>query len=165
MNETIAAAIAADLATLERVIDPPPEPLGYGGDLDCIIDCTEDYAELDGDTPRGIAQAIARRYCTPRGGLLDDPDYGCDVRGMLNHATTQASLRSLQTRMKNEAAKDERVERADIVVTYDSATSSLSAAGTIVPRDPQRVSFAFVVRVTDSEVLLELLRSGAQGGA
>lgn len=165
MNPTLAAAIAADLATLERVVDPPPEPLEYGADLDCVIDCTEDFAELDGSTPRAIAQAVARRYCTPRGGLPDDPDYGCDVRGALNHPTTQAELRTLQSRMKNEAAKDERVERADVTVTFNQAASELSASVTITPRDPRLTAFSFVVRVTSGDVLVELLRQGAQGGA
>lgn len=54
----------------------------YGTDLSCVVDLDAGLAEVTGNTL--LAQALARRLITPRGGLLDDPNYGYDLTQFLN---------------------------------------------------------------------------------
>lgn len=164
MNPIIEADIAAQLEELTPIAEAPAGDLGYGRDLSCVSDCTDEFTEIASDTPLIIAQALARRFQTPRGTLLDDKDYGCDLRGMLNRGVTQEELRSLHTRVTNEAVKDERVELVTASVSIDTASAidqTLQLSMVITPRDPRIEPFAFVLRVTDVQVLLEL---SAQGG-
>lgn len=155
MNPTVAAAFAAELATLTPITDAPSDPLGYGTDLSCLLDCTDDFNEVSG--PMVVVQAVVRRYITPRGSLLDDADYGCDVRGLLNHGTPIQDLRMMQSRMRTEALKEERVENVEVALSMNALASEVTATVRLVLRD-ERSTFAFVLSVTSSEVLLKLLQ-------
>lgn len=159
MSPIVAADLETQLAELARVTDPAPEPLGYGRDLSCVTDCTSDFLELEEtDTARIVAQAVCRRFITPRGGLLDEPDYGCDLRAECNRGLTQTELRTLQSRMRSEAMKDERVESATVQLSAAAAgdVTTLSARVVITPRDAAVTPFAFVVSITSTQTLLDL---------
>lgn len=155
MNSTVLAAIEADLAELERVVAPPTAPLGYGIDLSCTTDLTEDLAEVDPNSPIAIAEALIRRFITPRGALPDDPDYGRDVRGHLNRGVTANDLRSLSGDLRNEARKDDRVDDADILVVSSANNSVLSIKATITPADIALGIFSLTFSVTDTTALIE----------
>jgi phage baseplate assembly protein W len=157
MNAIVTDALAADLITLERVVDAPTGPLGYGTDLSCVSDITEALDEVDAGSTLGIAQAVLRRLSTPRGGLVDDPDYGLDVRGMLNRATDAAAIRDLQGQVRNEVSKDDRVDAVDAVVSVTFAPTTLRVALTITPADVELDPFTMTVAVTSTAVLLEAL--------
>lgn len=163
MNPIIEADIAAQLEELTPIAEAPAGDLGYGRDLSCVSDCDDEFIEVASDTPLIIAQALARRFLTPRGTLLDDADYGCDLRGMLNRGVTQEELRSLHTRVTNEAIKDERVEIVTVSASIDTANTvdqTVQISMVITPRDPRIEPFAFVLRVTEAQVLLELSTQG-----
>lgn len=86
---------------------------------------TPDAADLDpyfGTVSgwRALAQAIGRRLITPRGSLIDDAAYGFDVRSRLNGALTPSDLATMAAFVKREAEADERVERADVTVSFAS---------------------------------------------
>lgn len=154
MNSTVAASIAASLATLTRVVDPPASTgLGYGVDLSCIYDLAADLAEVDPASPGAIVQAVIRRYITPRGALPDDESYGFDLRAHCNRGMAQRELRALAGMMQGEALKDDRVSEASVSLTADLLTRSLAVAVQIVPVDPALQSFAFTFSVTGSDVL------------
>jgi hypothetical protein len=151
------AAFDADLATMTRVQTVPIDPLNYGRDLSCVLDVTNDFAEVDPNSPLGIAQAVTRRLITNRDDLLDDGTYGFNVRGMLNHPQTVDELRSLEISCINEANKEERVQRADISVTMNALGSEIAIAVAITPADPVLRPFRFVLAVADAQVLIELI--------
>jgi hypothetical protein len=157
-NATIAAAFALELADLstQRVMDPPSGALGYGTDLSCVTDLAFDYSEVDPFGTQGIAEALLRRYITPRGGLLDDPDYGLDVRAFLNQGATPLQLQAYPSQMRGEAKKDDRVVDADITVVYTAQSNTLQFTITVTPADPNLDPFTFVFSVQpDGAVLLE----------
>lgn len=75
---------------------------------------------------RVVAEAIARRWITPRGSLgTDDPNYGFDVRALLNDAITEPKRQLLQAMLAAEARKDARVLAIDVLVTFTEQSGVL----------------------------------------
>lgn len=156
MNQTVLDAIEADLATIPREVDAPDDELGYGRDLSCVTDLTPDLDEVDPQSPQGIAEAICRRFISPRGCLIEDPDYGLDLRGICNKAITYEELRELADQAQAEAKKDDRVDHAEVTLDYDDITSTLTVDTLITPVDPTLGPFSFVFVVAeDGTPLLE----------
>lgn len=157
MNPIVQDAFAALLAQIPEPVITPDTQLGYGRDLSCVTDCTDAFEETDPASPRGIAEGLARRFITPRGGLgNDDPDYGYDLTGLLHAGLTADNLRTLQSKLIGEGRKDERIERLSIRLSL--ATGVLSVSCRITPRDPQLEPFSMVLQVTSAKVLIELHR-------
>lgn len=155
MNIVYAEAAAAELATLTRIVGVPVEDsLGYGRDLACITDLDPRLAEVDPMSPGAITQAVIRRFITPRTGLIDDADYGLDVRAHCNRGVTLRDLRALAGAMQGEAQKDDRVATATVIVTASSLGQVLSMQVEIVPADPALAEFSFTFAVTDASVLM-----------
>jgi hypothetical protein len=153
MNPTFSKAYAAELATMVRVVDAPTGALGYGTDLSCTTDVDERLTEVDPQTPRAIAESIIRRFITPRGALIDDGDYGLDVRGHLNRGITQQDLRALSGALQSEAQKDDRVLAAHVELRVDTSAGEMFVNVTIAPADPNAEPFTFVFSVTSGAVL------------
>lgn len=151
MNASLTTYLASELAALPSVPAPVLGQLGYGRDLSCVSDCSDDFAEIDGSTPLIIMQALARRFQTPRGKLLSDSDYGLDLRGKVNRGTTVSDLRALQTQAIGECMKDDRVERVTLELSY--AADTLSMRALVTPRDPRLEPFPMVLAITDLVVL------------
>ena len=156
MNEILSRAIADATAALEPVVPTPTGDLGFGSDLSCTDDLTPDVAELDGSDPTIVAQAIYRRLITPRGRLLDDPDYGFDVRGLLHRPTTQTDLFGMQGQIRNEIRKDDRVDTDGLSVTV-IMTSAVQLDIEISGRTVTGEDFSLTMAVTDGGVLLKEL--------
>jgi phage baseplate assembly protein W len=152
-------AIAADLATMTRVVEPPSAPYYYGTDLSCVTDLTVNFDEVDMFSVRAIAEALIRRLITPRGALIDGPNYGTDIRGMLNHGVTQQTLQSLSGAIRAECCKDDRVRDAQVAVTYTSS-NSLQVSIAIVPADPTITVFRFTFAVSDNVSLTASIDQG-----
>lgn len=68
-----------------------------------------------------LAEALARRLITPRGGLFYDPEYGTDLRAYLKEPATDALRYEIERAAALEAEKDPRVEAATATVTRDGA--------------------------------------------
>src|SRR5262249_23081946 len=128
MNQTVLDAIEADLATIVREVDAPEEALAYGRDLVCTTDVTDTLEEVDPESAEAVAQAIFRRYLTPRGSLIEDPDYGLDFTGISNQGLAYDELRELADQAQAEAKKDDRVDHAEVTLDYDDPTSTLTAS-------------------------------------
>jgi hypothetical protein len=154
------ALIDADIATLTRlVVAPDGNVLGYGTDLSCVSDCTDDFAEVDPNSPLGIAEALIRRLTCPRGGLPDDANYGVYLPGYVNRGVTLQELRELNGVITNECRKDDRV--ADVVATTTYVATkiapTLSVAIQVTPEEPSLGVFTFTISVADDKVLLETI--------
>lgn len=150
MNEIVSAALARLLAEIPAVPVPAETDLAYGRDLACVADCYDDFRTLDPRDPRVVLYAIARRFMTPRGTLLDDPGYGFDLRGLLHKPLTQKNIRLMQVQATGEAEKDLRVDT--VTLRLDFADSRLHVRLHVVPRDPSIAPFAGVMLVTQKLV-------------
>lgn len=157
MNALVQASLIEQIATLERVVDAPVAPLGYGTDLSCVTDLAEDLAEVDATSNTAIAQALIRRLITPRGSLPDDPDYGFDLRGLLNRGVTLAELRAVTGQARSELRKDDRVSDAKVSAAFTLANSTLSVTVEVTPADVDRDVFSFTFALTDSSVAIEVI--------
>ncbi len=87
----------------------------FGTCWSCVSDVTMPAVMVSGNTC--VAEALLRRFTTPRGRLIDDPNYGLDIPSYIGTAQTSASLSKLARQANAEAAKDERVLRADLVIS------------------------------------------------
>jgi hypothetical protein len=145
-NAIFDEAFAAETASLERIVDPPTGNLGYGRDLSCVLDLTHDVAEVDPMSPTAIGQAVFRRLMTARGNLPDDPDYGIDVRGMLNRGIPVQKLRDLAGQIRTEITKDVTIPEP----------GALSVAINITPEVPGVSPFDLTMALTADTVELLL---------
>ena len=76
-----------------------------------------------------IAQMLLKRFTTPRGRLLTDPNFGLDLTQYLSKTLSAAQLSSLVKQCNAEATKDERVTSAAVALTFLSG--ALTISGTV----------------------------------
>lgn len=159
MNAILQLAIAEGIAAIDRVMDAPAEPFGYGSDLHCDTDIDEAATEIDGDDPLVFAQALVRRLDCPRGQLPDDPNYGIDLRAFLNTGVPFSELGSLESQITTELRKDDRVASVAAKVTFSSAGTELTVRIVVTPVDPALGSFRLTLAVTSAAVILEAMEA------
>ncbi len=120
-----------------NIFPTPPWPstgVDYGSSLSCylrpvslpmpdgstytatIFDFASDSAMVTGR--QGLAEAIARRLVTTRGTLIDDPDYGFDVRDFVNDDIDARGLALIGAGVEAECLKDERVVHAVAAMSF-----------------------------------------------
>jgi len=85
-----------------------------GADISTYPDLDPAYTLITG--PRVVAEAVARRWVTPRGGLFYDLNYGYDLRQFLNAVITPGLASTIAVQCELEALKDERVLQAAVTV-------------------------------------------------
>jgi hypothetical protein len=154
---TILEDIQAEVSALLREVETPAA-VGYGVDLSCVADLHDDLREVDPNSPEGIGEAVLRRWTCPRGQNADDPDYGRDVRAILNRGLTQAELLGEAGLLRAEAEKEDTVDTCDVTLTLNVADRLVSIVGKITPVDPTIEPFRFVAAVTDGATMLEIQR-------
>ena len=128
----------------------------YGSDMSCVDDLDAMMTDLDGvaDGPTVVAQAIYRRITTPRGMVIDAPDYGIDVAALLHKGMTRAELLGVAGVVRKEIMKDDRVASVDVVATHrtaDPAAVDLVVRGTTLDGE----AFSLTGAVTDGELLVQ----------
>lgn len=96
--------------------------LGY--DLSCVADFDPGGLEVSGR--RCLAEAIARRLTTPRGRLIDDPNYGFDLTQFINADLSPADIAQIQAQAAQECLKDQRVIAANVSITFVANTLSVT---------------------------------------
>lgn len=151
---TVAGSIAAQISGLAKIVDTPTGALGYGTDLACVTDITETCDEVDPMSRRAVAQAAIRALITPRGGLIDAPDYGFDVRAYCNRATTAAELRAVADQAAAALRKDDRIDDAAVTATYDDRERTLRVTVMLTCADPELGAFTLTFAVTDDGAAL-----------
>lgn len=129
------------------------DPDGYGLDIACdpLTGISPLFDLVDGRAQ--LIQAILRRYETPRGGLLDDPQYGLGVFSWVGKRTDAAQLLAWGQALGAEARKDERVRSARGRIALDAATERLTFSVAIEPIEGE----AFALTAAISDVSVELL--------
>lgn len=123
-----------------------PSPLGQC--WSCVSDITSPGYYVSGN--RAVAEAIARRLQTPRGGLIDDPDYGFDLTAYVNADISPADIALIQSNVDAECLKDERVAAAVSTVTL-LATGVLTV---VIQLTAGSGPFTLVLAVSDVTVSL-----------
>lgn len=87
-----------------------------GTDLSAVTGLDPSLALFSGS--RIVAEAAVRRITTPRGGLFYAPNYGIDVREILNAKVTQQLLGAWRARIESEIRKDERVDTLSSTLAF-----------------------------------------------
>jgi len=113
-----------------------------------------------------LSQALLRRLITPPGdvretydgSLLNSPDYGINLPGLINAAIDSTSPIVIAQRIQNQMESDERVDSASVTVT-STGLSQMSFLIGITPADP--VEGAFELEISVDNVTVDLLRSTA----
>jgi hypothetical protein len=157
MSTIVLDAIDAELALLEREVPTPSDPttFGYGTDLSCVSDITDELTEVDPYSPLAVGEAVIRRLTTPRGTLPDDPDYGIDLRSYCNRGVTLRELRDLAGTCRSEILKDDRIE--DATVTITSSGTSLAVVVQLALAQPGVQPFTLTFAVTSGAAVLEAI--------
>lgn len=125
-------------------------PTNFGSCWSCITDLTSPSTMATGFA--AVAQAVARRWQTPRGGLVDDPNYGFDLTDLINDDINQSDLAGMQRQAAAEAEKDERVLSCKVSISVVS-NGLMNVIGTI-----QTASGPFRLVVSVSNVSVTLLQ-------
>lgn len=112
----------------------------FGLELSCTSDIDPNGSMVTGT--RAVAEALFRRLITPRGRVIDDPNYGTDLRQFINDDTTKSSTMALQSTVVQECLKDERVLQCTCTATL--ARSILTVKINFTTADGP---FVFVVSV------------------
>ena len=89
----------------------------FGKDLSCTTSImTARYST----GPRLVAEALFRRFTTPRGMLQggeDEQNFGLDLAALVGSVSTPSAVAALPGQIEAEALKDERVESVTVSVT------------------------------------------------
>lgn len=96
----------------------------FGTDVSTFPDLDPSFTPISGT--RVVAEAIARRLMTPRGSLAGYPNYGYDLRAAVNEYMGLRDQLRIQSAVAGECEADERVNRANVVVTFSAPTSQLT---------------------------------------
>lgn len=148
--------IDSEIALLTREVVAPVAPFGYGVDLSCIDDVTDDLSEVDPSSVIALGEALLRRLTTPRGTLPDDRGYGIDVRSYCNLGMSTQDTRDLGSKIRSEVTKDDRVDDA-VVTVGDAVSTQLSISIQVTPIDRTLGVFTLTLSVTDGQLLLEAI--------
>lgn len=149
-------SIAAQVLELDQLVATPQPPFGYGRDLSCVDDITPTLDDVDPFSVQAVSEATIRRLSTARGTLVDDPDYGLDLRSYCNRGVPARELAQLAGGIRNEVTKDDRIETATVTASL-AGTNELRVQITITPVDPATEPFRLTLAVTSADVLLEAL--------
>jgi phage baseplate assembly protein W len=124
----------------------------FGSDFDCTDDLTAEMREVSG--PMALAQNVYRRLSTPRGMVIDAPDYGRDLRDYLHKGLTPTEQTSIPGEVRAEVLKEQRIENADVRVT-----SFADEAMTLAIRcESAEGPFSLTLDVTAAAVVLAEVR-------
>lgn len=118
----------------------------FGISLSCVSDFTPDFAVVTGR--RLLAEAAVRRITTPRGQLIDDPNYGIDVRDFVLDGLTPIQMRRIPGLIDAELQKDARINAS--TTTIQSFANGVMVLG--VTLDPGDGPFSLVISVTQLTV-------------
>lgn len=127
----------------------------YGTDLAGVYDIPANFAAVT--SKLNVAYAIARRLITPRGALIGDPDYGENIREDINMEYSERDLREREGRVRSECRKDERVNDADVQVTFVRSTGRMDVAIALDLNDGEE-PFRFIIAI--DKVTVALIREG-----
>jgi hypothetical protein len=138
------------------------DPTDYGTDVSTFSGDGAEGPDLDPNFGnitgrRVVAEAVMRRWTQNRDELIEDPEAGENVRGLLNAKMTRSRIFAKQTALANEAEKDERVRSCDVLILMSDNGKALSVTGTIYPVSNLGFDEPFAVVIDPETLTYELL--------
>lgn len=100
----------------------------YGRDLYCASDLTPDMRESSDISVLG--EALVRRFDTPAGWLIDDPDYGLDLKDELSREQTPQTIAVLRAKVQIQALRDERISACSAEASFSLGKLTVQVRGT-----------------------------------
>jgi hypothetical protein len=156
---TILDNINAQLAALVPVDRPAADDaLGYGVDLSCVSDLTEDMRETDPESPEGIMESCVRFLTTDRDSIPGAPGRGWNLRRLLNRAFTAPEIEAQEGLAAQELDQDDRIDHATCALMINRGARTIKIRVRIFPKSLALQPFDFIATVTDGEALAELLK-------
>ena len=146
--------IAVLQAALPTAPTMPVGDLGFGTDLRCGDDL--DFSEIVSDDPRVVSYAAVRWLLTNKGSLIDAPDWGFGLHRFLRAPFRVSMCKAIQDQIRSELIEvDDRIDSCEVSVTYDAATSRLSASikGILANKSP----FGFTAVVSPTETFARVI--------
>jgi hypothetical protein len=133
----------------------PLDDTDLGTDVALTDDLDSVWGVVNGKT--NLAMAIYRRLTTTRGALFYDPDYGFSLTDLVNAELSAADISASRGAIIAECKKDERVESANVTLTFNQAMKALDI---VVQLDSAIGPFDLVLRATALNV--DILRLAGQ---
>lgn len=87
-----------------------------------VIDLTPDMQVATGRDV--LSQSLIRRQTTPRGSVITSPNDCIDIRSYLSKGLTATQLKTLSSTIRQEILRDQRVQAAQVSLTYNAATGA-----------------------------------------
>lgn len=121
-----------------------------GDDMAGVADMSASDAVSSGR--QCLGENLARRLETPKGALIDDPNYGFDVTARLGDDVSAADVLEIQNGCEAEFLKDERVLAAAVTVQFVGLSQIAAAvAGTVTnPQPVPQGALVVTAIITDS---------------
>lgn len=127
----------------------------FGVDLSTFVNGVPDLDpsfEPIASPTRVLSEALARRLITRRGSIIEDPDFGTDVREWCQARMSNLRLAQLKAAVEAECLKDERVRTVTVTVTFQGGKIRIVVAG---EGDPGK----FTLTLVADNVTVELLNT------
>ena len=93
-----------------------------GSDLEGVADIS--FTEISGTL--AVVQRVGRRLSTVRGTLRSRPSEGIDLRSLVRSGVLVGSPGAIGAQVKSTLLADEAILEADVGVTWNAATSTLT---------------------------------------
>lgn len=103
---------------------------------------------------RVVGEAIARRWTTTQGQLIDDPNYGTNINDSIGDDLSDTDIQELQAALSNEAQKDARVLNCKVTLTLGT-DGTLTVTGQVTTADGPFQLVLSVGSVTPAILLVE----------
>lgn len=124
----------------------------FGLDLWCTDDLLAELRPVSGVML--LAQALIRRWTTPRGMLLDDPGYGTDVRENMNETVDESTIDRMRSELRSEALNDERVAECTVTAAvYTQSTGKVRFTVEITVHDGSLFSLVLDVSAVSVDLI------------
>jgi hypothetical protein len=104
---------------------------------------------------RVVAEAILKRWLTPRGSCFWDLDLGHDVRQYLSAAIDSTRLSAIETQLAAEAQKDERVESCTVTASFDPTAKRFTLKSRVTLVEGETFSFVVGVDALTAELFFQ----------
>ena len=159
MSPLLSTFIAAELASVPRIVPTPNGVLGFGADLDCLSDITLTGTET-GDVQKLLTQWTVHALSTTKGMLPGDSreeqSFGLNLLDMIGQDAGSNNARQWELAIRAELLKNEQLADASAVVSLTSSSEgqSFDVAITLTPADPSVAPFSLVLTVTPLGVFL-----------
>lgn len=158
ITDMLAAELAADLTP--ALVPTPTEPFGYGSDLSCVFDFTDNFDEVDPNTREGLTEYAFRMLTVDRETVPDAPGSGYNIIKVLNRGMTRADMRAQEGFIRGEVLRDDRLDavRVEITIGLEKRDTPIRVHLFLTPADPNVKPFDFVIAIKENgQAMIEAL--------